>query len=83
MVKSCNKTRAVESKSKAIWKNAPIAGGDILFAVYISLNQGELPPKHNLPCFKKDDIFNLIGSTSERMSRATKWIAEQVAKYGK
>ncbi len=54
-----------------------------LTAVYIGLNDGQLPPKHNLPCFKKDDIFNLIGSTSERVSRAKKWLAEQIAKYGK
>ena len=53
-----------------------------LTAVYVITNEGRLPPKHNLPCFKKDDPLNLAESRKTRKDRAEEFNTEMKKKYG-
>ena len=49
-------------------------------ALYVGLKNGELPPKHKIPCFKKDDPFDV--ENIERIKRAEKWLRDATTKYG-
>jgi hypothetical protein len=57
-----------------------------LTAAYLIINintpkEGQLPPKHNLPCFKRDDPFNIL--QPERINRARGWINDAMKLFGK
>jgi hypothetical protein len=54
-----------------------------LTAAYLVGTGGILPPKHNLPCFKKDDPFNAVAAALERTRRAQKWIEDNIKLFGK
>jgi hypothetical protein len=45
----------------------------------IANQPASLPPKHSLPCFKKEDPFDVM--QSERGKRAQKWLQDAKSKY--
>jgi hypothetical protein len=49
-------------------------------------NGGKMPSHHYLPCFVRDKDWdeNLEGKsvTSERSTRALKWVKDMIIKYG-
>lgn len=51
--------------------------------VYILAKDGKIPPKHQLPCFKRVDPLDVSGSDDERYKRAEKWIENAKNRFPK